>query len=292
MASATGSKLLPLYICGNAPGARTVSKSLGLTEMSRWFGAAKAGEFKTVFLIGADVIGTIPNALAQETLGRTETVIAASAMPTATTRRADIILPCAFWFETSGKALDHSGQPIPLNTLGSPPGGAMSPGDLVSRLASCLGVEGVEPVDVDVAASWAKATAGWKVEVSSGAVSAEGENDSLVVMSRTETLDLDEGGLSRQVDWVGTIEPVPVALVNPLDAAELGIRDRDMISLRAAGGQAELSVRTSNAVAAHTVAVPSNLPEVIDLFEWRLNGDCSIEVGPSRAGVNAVRAEE
>jgi len=290
LARQTGSKLLPLYIYGNSPGAYAVSRSFGLTPAAQWFEAACGGEFSCVLLVDTDLLGIVPDAIASKALGEVECVISASPVSNPTTERADISLPVAFWFEADGEALDHRGRKIPLSAMGKTAAGIATPAELAARLAEDMGVEPVRAEQLDLARAWEQANAASKLSQEDFALEAE-DGEGFTLISRTENLDLFEGNLSGQLDWVATIEPKALALLNGDDANSLGICDGDIVSVRTEIGRADLCARTSSAVAAKTIAVSPSARDTKNLFPWEPAGEL-IRTGPVKASLDAVRAKE
>ena len=300
LAQAARSKLLPLYTWGGSVGALAVSRELRLAGTAAWLAAARAGEFSAALVVGCDPVGMLPRACADDSFGKIEHLVVASAMPNATTEKAEIVLPLAFWFEMDGESIDHNGNSRALEALAEPPGAADTPRGLVNLLAERLGVEPVEATGAVSAArpdgagkdggsgssresGGSSKAGGRKSAVGGNKVGSEGDKDVFVVTSRTESLDLFEGSLSRQLDWVSDIEPEPVLLISPADAASLGVCDRDVVGM----GDVELCARVSSAVPVGTVAVPPTVPGVLDVFGWQLDAE-TIAVEPGRARLRVL----
>ena len=273
LAQATEAKLLPLYQYGGSPGAFAVQRRLGLAELGGWLAAARAGRFKTMLLLDVDVAGHVPESLFGQIRGSVEQLIAASAMPSETTSQADIVLPLAFWFETDGHLLDQQGERLELHALRSPPGGALGAVALVDRIVGSVAgkaepAEGAGLGDLD--ASWRGAAKASPRPVS--LCQSAGEH-SYRVTSRTETLDLYDGFLSRQLDWPLSMEPTPAVLMHPSDAEQLRVRDNDTVRLTHEAGSVELSARVSTSVWPGTLAVVATVPHTRNLFSWQTEDD-------------------
>ena len=285
LAVATKAKLLPLYALAGSPGAYAVSQSLGLTTMADWLTAGQAGELQTVFLAEANLVDQVPDALLDKVLGSVKCLIVASAMPNGTTERADITLPLAFGLEMGGSILDHRGQAVEVPALREAPGAAASLVDLLNNLAGQLGAGAVSPADMDL--SGIKLQGGGKKLRLSATGAGGGDNGSLCLTARTETVDLCDGGLSSQLDWPGTIEPMPAVVINPTDAKRLGVSERGSVSVTAGRGSCELSVRINGAAPAGVAAVSAANPETKNLFDWQL-ADGAIEVQPLEVQMRAL----
>lgn len=295
LAAATKSKILPLYANGGSPGGYAVCRALELTEPAAWLNAAREGEFSTVFSAGVDVAGMLPDDMAAEVLDEMKFMIAASAMPNATTSRADITLPLAFWFEMDGEVLDHQGRDVHLNALAQPPGGADTLVNLLNQIAEKSGIVGISkagPAEPELADAMRTAAADIDRPLGEVLQAEDGTaEETFILTSRTENLDLYEGQLSRQLDWVLTIEPRPIVLMNPDDAAGMNVRDREPVKLERNGCQVELCAKLSNAVPAGTLAVTATIGATKGLFECNLQ-EGSLETGPARVKLSMARAEK
>jgi len=288
LAQGVGSKVLGLFSWAGSPGAYAIANSMKLTDVGGWLNAARNGEFSTAFIVGVDLVGVLPDELAGQALDKTENVITASAMPNATTDRADITLPLAFWFEMDGEVIDHKGNSIALNALGEAPGGAGSLVEMVDQLAKSVGVEGAAGVDLNLRDGLGRGAGNGKFKELPAIVTAG--DDSFVVTSRTENLELYEGSISRQLDWPLTMEPKPMVLLNPADARNLKLQERDMVSLGANGSEVELCVRISDAVPGHSVAINAAIPGAQNLFACRTEGSCG-EIEPGQVKLAPVDTE-
>ena len=285
LAKATESKLLPLYAQAGSPGAYAVSQALGLTSMADWVKAGQAGELGTVFLAEANLADQIPESLFNEVLGSVKCLIVASAMPNRTTERADITLPLAFGVEMGGSILDYQGQAIAVPALREAPGAAGSLVELLNTLADPMGVGTISQGDMDLGGIKLKG-GGKKLKLSKRGAAASA-NGSLRVTARSETVELCEGGLSSQLDWPVSIEPVAAVVINPADAKRLGVAERESVSVTAGGGDCELSVRINAAAPAGVAAVSATNPATKDLFEWQVDNG-TVEIKPLEVQIRAL----
>jgi anaerobic selenocysteine-containing dehydrogenase len=279
LAKKTQSKLLPLYHYAGSPGAYAITQSLGLAKMSDWLQAARAEKHRTYLLVDVDPAGIIPDALFAETFGQAESLLVASPMPNLTTQQADVVLPLAFWFEMDGQILDPRGEIVPVSALRKPPGGANTVVNLINQLSGKAEMKFIAPDEADLGKLDVGKVAKEKMEKEELVLSQEDTENSYFVTSRSETLDLIDGSLSRQLDWPLGIEPIPAVLLHPDDAEKLSVRSKDVIQLNNGSTPCELSVRINSAVPAGTVAVPATIPETRNLFEW-CSENGMLEVGP------------
>lgn len=282
LAKATNSKLLPLYSWAGSPGSLALSSYLGLTGTAQWLRTAQQGEFSTILIADVDLATMIPTDLWSEVRSQTKSLIVASAMPTLTAQSADYSLPMAFWFEMNGHVLDHRHNPIKLTALKNPPGIAATPADLIAQMSTVFDRKPELPNNAvleKIKSSAAKATDSIEVRLpTKPELPADRSADSkFALVSRTENLDLYQGGISRQLDWPLTLEPTPVVLINPEDAVLRHIDDQDCVSLVNNNKAGKFSVRINAAVSPGVVAVSPGIIETRDFYRWNLNGN-SIEI--------------
>lgn len=269
LAQASKAKLLPLYQYGGSPGSFAVQRRLGLADMGEWLEAARAGRFKTALLLDVDLAAHLPESLFAQVRSGIEQLIVASPMPNETTKQADVVLPLAFWFEMTGQVLDQAGERLELHALRSPPGGALGLVDLLNRIMEQAPSASSRPKTTGLSDLGQPPADGPKTSGERLSLCQPEPEHSYRVMARTETLDVYDGGLSRQLDWPLGMEPLPTALVHPGDAESLQVREKDIVRLSHEGGSVDLCVRVSTAFWPGTVAVAPTIPETRNLFAWQ-----------------------
>ncbi|MBN2375899.1 MAG: hypothetical protein JXD22_05845 [Sedimentisphaerales bacterium] len=280
LAKATKSKLLPLYSWAGSPGSLTLSSYLGLSDTAQWLAAAQQGEFSTILIADVDLAAMVPDDLWSTIRSQTESLIVASAMPTLTAQSADFSLPMAFNFEMDGHVYDHRHNPIKLSALGKPPGIAATPADLIARMSAVFDRKPELPDDAvleKIKSSTTKATGSIEVKLPIDNSLNNLTDSQFALISRTENLDLYQGGISRQLDWLLTLEPTPVVLINPEDAVLRHIDDQKSVSLVNNNKTGRFSARINAAVPPGVVAVSPGINETRDFYRWHLNGN-SIEI--------------
>lgn len=291
LAQATEAKIIPLYTLGGSPGGLAVSRSMGLTEFPHWLHAASVGDFSAVFIAGFDAVSELPVGLADPAWDKIGQKVVATAVKNPTAERADVVLPLSFWFEMTGHTLDYKGNRIYMNPVGPAPGAAGSLGELIAALARAGGIELAKTEELDLYKAFGAGSESGKypaAEIVSGPKASE---DAFLVAARTENIDLYDGELSRQLDWVVSLEPQPAVLINPADAAEGRLKEFEQITLGVNGSQAALSVRLNNIVPRRTALVSSTLSKTRQLFDWRVIGG-TIEVIPTLKKINPVSTED
>ena len=108
--------------------------------------AAASGQLDTLVLLGADPLADVPDRdLVDRALSAIGTLIAIDGFPTASVRRADIVLPAVGYAEKSGTTTNIEGRVSRLGQLVTPPGTArpdwMIAVELAVRLGGDLGFE-------------------------------------------------------------------------------------------------------------------------------------------------------
>jgi len=97
-------------------------------------GAAGSGELKALIVLGADIIKGSSGDDVKSSLKKAEYLVAGAPFENETTGIADMILPTALWLETEGTFNGKKVSPVI-----EPPGGALSYGEIIRRLAEEMG---------------------------------------------------------------------------------------------------------------------------------------------------------
>jgi NADH-quinone oxidoreductase subunit G len=118
--------------------------------------AAADGRIEALVLLGADPVSDFPDAdLARRALERIGFVVAVDAYPTASSQRADVVLPVAIFGEKRGTFTNLEGRLLRLARKVTPPGTAMEDwrvaAELAARLGSDFDLEAVDEVTDEIA---------------------------------------------------------------------------------------------------------------------------------------------
>ncbi|MFH0965500.1 MAG: molybdopterin dinucleotide binding domain-containing protein [Planctomycetota bacterium] len=281
-------QILPLCASGNARGALAVATALGAMPFGNWLSQLLTRPAAVILCIGTDLLGSAPGGIMQAIFGGADTVIAAASMPSATTARADIILPLAGWYETAGTLISPAGERISFGALSPPPGGAPSPGELADELAGHIEGPTRSAAGFDVARLDTALPTPTGLEADAAPVPDGG----FVMVSRTEHYELPEPGVSRQLAWVRLMECEPVAVLGSADAEGLGLRRGDSVRVSGADGSAELRLDVSDAVPPGVMATPLGLGSTKDLFPWKVRANGLVGIGPASARIVAAQSSE
>jgi NADH-quinone oxidoreductase subunit G len=111
--------------------------------------AAADGRVDVLVLLGADPVADFPDAdLARRAVAGARFVVAVDAFPTASSARADVVLPVAVFGEKRGSSTNLEGRLVRLARKVTPPGTAMEDWRVASELAARLGSDfDLEAVD-------------------------------------------------------------------------------------------------------------------------------------------------
>ncbi len=239
--------------------------------------AAAEGRIEALLIAGANLMNTYPDRRLVQAALEKAFVVATDLFMNETVLLADVVLPAAALGEKSGSftALDGTVQTFRVSKR--PEGQAQPDGDILVGLAAAMGVK-LSASPAQTAAEIARLVAkledgtvlkGAPVSLIQGAQEPEpapaaaGQNALwLVPVDR-----LYAGGSTARFDSeFNHVQPRPVALLNPADAARLGLSRGDMVELAAGEAKLALPVEISKRVVAGTVqairgltAAPVNL---------------------------------
>lgn len=140
--------VLPVLRRGNVRGAATAGLTAGNNARSI-LTAASEGHVECLILLGADPLSDVPDLdLARRALASARNVIAVDTFPTASTLRADVVLPAAAYAERGGTTTNLEGRVLPLNQKITARGTSRPDWMIATELAEQLGADiGVESID-------------------------------------------------------------------------------------------------------------------------------------------------
>ncbi|MCE5251158.1 hypothetical protein LLG96_13155 [bacterium] len=127
-------RLMCLTTYGNARGICDVLPEIASVE--ELLDEVKRGALKVLLVLGADIVGSMPGRDVAAVLEKAEYVAAGAPFDNKTTAVSDCTLPTTLWLETEGT---YNGRK--LRPVVDPPGGALSYGDILRRLARYMGRE-------------------------------------------------------------------------------------------------------------------------------------------------------
>jgi len=245
--------------------------------------AAAAGRIDTLILLGADPLVDFPDHdLAERGLAGARTVVAVDCFPTASVRRADVVLAASAYAEKGGTTTNLEGRVSRLGQKITAPGTArddwMIAAELAWRLGADLGVTSPEDIWRE-ATSLAPSHAACTVE----AITSPDARDGILVTGSSISADLGHPGDSPAVDsyalrlvagrkmWDGgtavqnsgslahLAEDAAISM-NPTDIERLGVAEGDRVNVTSTRTTLVLAVVADEGVPRGTASVPFNQP--------------------------------
>ena len=140
--------VLPVLRRGNIRGAATAGLTAGNSARSI-LTAASEGHIECLILLGADPLSDVPDLdLARRALASAHNIIAVDTFPTASTLRADVVLPAAAYAERGGTTTNLEGRVLPLSQKITARGTSRPDWMIATELAEQLGADiDVESID-------------------------------------------------------------------------------------------------------------------------------------------------
>jgi len=225
---------------------------------------------ETLLVIGADVESALAPQAVASALSSVLTLVYVGPMPNRMSRRAGLVLPAAFAFEQSGRALLGPGREAAFEPLLAPPAG-------VPTVREILALAGGGAVKADIASPVAAATA---------RANGEPKGEGLLLVLANDPVHFADGSLTREARWPQAVIPRPVLLLAEEDAEAAGVADGRRAVIQGPGGRAEVEVVTDAAQARGQARASAAFPEVRDVFGWKLGGPDAFE--PVRVRVGKV----
>ena len=175
--------------------------------------AAADGRIEVLVLLGADPVSDFPDAdLARRAMAGARFVVAVDAFPTASSARADVVLPVAVFGEKRGSSTNLEGRLMRLARKVTPPGTAMEDWRVATELAARLGSDfDLEAVDevTDELAALAPLHAG-----ADAALLRRARDGVVVPLGEREAPDIDRPGHAISP----TADPDPANVGGPVEA--------------------------------------------------------------------------
>jgi len=220
--------------------------------------AAAEGQLQVLYLAGANLMNTYPDRkLAQAALEKAF-VIAVDLFMNETVAQANVILPAATLAEKSGTYTTLDGLVQQVKAAKKPEGSAQPDGDILVGLAQALGVKlASSPIQTsqEIARLFGKLEEG---TVLNGApvsllpnIEAPATPDGYLLVPVDR---LYAGGSTAQFDAeFNHVLPKPAAILNPVDAAKLGLKAGEMVELSANGAAIQVAVQLDKKVVPGTI---------------------------------------
>ena len=155
---------------------------------------------------------------------------------------ADIVLPAASWCEVTGSVLTTEGQwrLRPVQAAVRPPGLARQDWEIFAQVAEAMEAQGVTAPSAEELSATAKdaeeiATAVLAGDKTNGSGPTAGDAAGYVLVREVNPHRFRGLSLADYIEGMARLAPRETLFVNPQDAAELGIRDGDSLTVSACG---------------------------------------------------------
>ena len=266
---------------GLVPGSDDGNGAAGLSTEAM-LAAAAAGDIDTLVLLGADPMADVPNRdLVESAFAAVTTVVSVDTFNTASTARADIVLPAPGWDEVHGTFCNLEGRLSPLSAKVTAPGQARADWIIAAELALATGHDlGVGSLDevrvamtetvpslagVDFAGLVSDADGPviggdrtWSLSAPSVSVPPVDGYGLRLLVDRTLW---DEGTMVHHAPSLAHLATTATVSVAPTVLDRLGVHAGDMITLNHEHGSVDLPV-----------AADGRLPEGVARIPFRASG--------------------
>ena len=244
--------------------------------------ACVAGEIDTLVLLGADPIDDFPDSkLARDALENVETIIAVDGFETASSRRADILLPAAMFGEVDGTFCNLENRLSPLRAKVTSPGLARPDWMIAAEVSAAIGpdlgfdsldelqaemsaaVPGLADVDWDGLATaddgpviWSERN--WDLEFGQAASAPPASSYGLRLIVDRKLWD--QGTMVQQSPSLASLPTRAELRLSPSDAHMMDLVDRDYVTVDHGDISFDLPFVIDPMVAPRTAWLPARLP--------------------------------
>jgi len=257
LAAEMHARVLPLTTYGNAWGALRLAAAGGAQPIEK----VLAGSPRTLLVIGADLESALGKRAVGPALERTKRLIYVGPMPNRVSRRAGLVLPAAFVFETAGRALLGPGREVQFGPLMAPPAGVPMVREIIHGLGG--------PADVlaDVSGKVAAASEA-AAEAAADAPDARADADGLILAPAADPFHFADGSLTRLASWPPVVRPRPLLVMAESDARAANLADTGLAVIDGPAGSVEVEAVVSTAERPGQARVSAAFAEVRDVFGW------------------------
>jgi len=232
-----------------------VSSSPGL-DVAGMLAAAADGRLDALWLVGADVVGDVPDArLGSAGLAGAGFVVVQDVQRSPLLEHADLVLPAATFVERDGTITDWEGRRQPVRAAVDPPGAARADYAILAesarRLGRSVGCRTAADAGTELS-SFLESAAVWpQISATPASVPAR---EGLTLL--TYRLLYDDGSRIRRTKGIREITPGSFAELNPADAGPLSIAHGDAVVVESAHGSVSVRARVSEGIRPGAVFVP------------------------------------
>ncbi len=271
--------IVPLPVGGNVWGALGIARALGATPTGEALRQLNEGNFRSVILLGVDLLAEVPLSGLAEAIGKVQTLVVATSLKPTGDDAGTHFLPLAATVESDGTIVSGSGEVMELSAAAPPVGGAMPVRDLLDKLTARMS-EGAL-ISTTVRDEWLKPiNASVEQCLATEVVLVEPRTGELVAVGESGCVHVGAGALSSRLAWPTVFEDVPTVRISCEDAENRGLTDGQTVTVSSAGGSAGMVVRIDTAMRTGRVALMTTDRSVRTLLNWRKSADGRVVTGP------------
>lgn len=257
------------------PGLVPTTGGLTISEM---IDAAARGEIKALYLVGENLLRSLPQKKVEEALRKLDLLICQELFPNETTALAHIVLPATSYTEKEGRFTNHEGEIQKVRKAIEPLGNAKPDWEIFSLLGKKFGgTESFNYKDADVI--WKEVVmtlpAGWPAsspEAITAKIGAHGQGAAKragapepAVKNGHFDLQMGQilfhaGKMSTYASGLTTLFPKEALLIHPDDGERLGLEEGEIVEISGENGipGVQAPVRFSKKVAMGTLLFPEH----------------------------------
>jgi formate dehydrogenase alpha subunit len=257
----------------------------------------RQGRIRTLYLVGENPVGTLPlSAGVRETLSKAEFVVCQDLFLTETGKMSHVVLPAASFAEQKGHFTNNEGRVQAVRLAFDPISDARPDWEIFSQIASFMGIPFEYGNEEEITSEITRLIPRWKAMPSpedrgaamdrylsgepplsvdqryrlNGSLAPDKNKFYLVI---GPTL-FHSGKMSLEAEGLRLVAGEGLLRMNPVDAAELGVKDGEAVRIRSAQAETTVKIKTDGRYAPGLVFFPDsfNDPPVKDLL--------TVEVGP------------
>jgi NADH-quinone oxidoreductase subunit G len=220
--------------------------------------AAANGDLDTLWLVGADVLGDIPDArLGAEAMAQAKFVVVQDVQRSPLVNDADLVFPAATFVERDGTLTDWEGRRQRVRAAVDPPGSARADyanlAESARRLGRSIGCRTAADAGAELG-GFLESAAVWPQMPTEAPPAPESKTAGLRLL--TYRLLYDDGSRIRRTKGIRELTPGAFAEMSAVDAQRLGVVDGGHVIVSSEHGSLRLKARVSDGICAGGVFVP------------------------------------
>jgi hypothetical protein len=227
--------------------------------------------------LGCDLLGMLGIA------GR-EILAAGAAFASRSTEAAEFVMPAALAMELGGTRLFCGERQVCLDALVPPPAGVMAPAEVIGLIARAAGAQ--LPAAPPAVGTLSRLAA--EAPSISAGCSPAAAGSPVLILGR-QAADAGCGELTARASWQSAVGSPPSVRLAAADARRIGVKDLDMVEVRAGETRVRARVRVSHTLDAGAVVLPEALPEARAMCPLYVNPASKVVVAsPGMVNIEAA----